>query len=58
MAEWSDQLDVILDEVVEGLGLPEDAEVEAQLYKLLLYEPGSFFLPHKDSEKVRYVCSI
>jgi hypothetical protein len=28
------------------------APVCAELYKLLLYEPGSFFTQHKDSEKV------
>ncbi len=27
------------------------AEVDAQLYKLLLYEPGSHFKPHRDSPK-------
>ena len=27
------------------------SRVRADLYKLLLYEPGSFFKPHKDSEK-------
>jgi hypothetical protein len=25
--------------------------ISAQLYKLLLYEKGAFFKPHKDSEK-------
>ncbi|KAL4458137.1 hypothetical protein ABPG75_013002 [Micractinium tetrahymenae] len=33
------------------LGVDEDTEVEAQLYKLLLYREGSFFKPHRDSEK-------
>jgi hypothetical protein len=32
------------------LGLPAD-RVEARLYKLLVYEKGGFFLPHRDSEK-------
>lgn len=27
-------------------------DVSAQLYKLLLYEPGAFFKPHQDTEKV------
>ncbi|PRW20980.1 hypothetical protein C2E21_8410 [Chlorella sorokiniana] len=31
--------------------LSGEAEVEAQLHKLLIYEPGSFFKPHRDSEK-------
>ena len=27
------------------------AAATTSLYKLLLYEPGSFFLPHRDTEK-------
>src|SRR5206468_1143588 len=34
----------------EQLGLPPE-QVEARLYKLLVYERGGFFLPHRDSEK-------
>ncbi|KAI7843611.1 hypothetical protein COHA_002851 [Chlorella ohadii] len=34
-----------------GLGIHHDTEVDAQLYKLLLYEPGSHFKPHRDSPK-------
>src|SRR5436309_10994163 len=34
----------------EELGLPAE-RVEARLYKLLVYEKGGFFLPHRDSEK-------
>lgn len=33
------------------LGLGLSATVGAQFYKLLLYEPGGFFVPHKDTEK-------
>lgn len=29
----------------------EDYTISAHLYKLLIYEKGDFFLPHKDSEK-------
>lgn len=36
--------------VAEQLGLPAD-RLEARLYKLLVYEKGGFFLPHRDSEK-------
>ena len=35
----------------EALGL-EKQKLEAHLYDLLLYEPGSFFLPHSDGEKL------
>ncbi|MFO0799650.1 MAG: 2OG-Fe(II) oxygenase [Gemmataceae bacterium] len=34
----------------QALGLPAD-RLEARLYKLLVYERGGFFLPHRDSEK-------
>ena len=34
----------------EQLGLPAE-QVEARLYKLLVYEKGGFFRPHRDSEK-------
>lgn len=33
----------------QGLGVA--ASVEAQLYKLLVYDTGSFFVPHRDTEK-------
>jgi len=36
--------------VAEQLGLPAE-QLEARLYKLLVYERGGFFLPHRDSEK-------
>jgi hypothetical protein len=48
--EWEDYLKKMVKAVKKGLGL--DAwKVKAHLYKLLLYEEGDFFLPHKDSEK-------
>ena len=36
--------------LAELLGLPAE-RLEARLYKLLVYEKGGFFLPHRDSEK-------
>lgn len=48
--QWEKFLDGIVAEVKKGLGL-EKQSVKANLYKLLLYETGDFFLPHKDSEK-------
>ncbi len=48
--QWATTLAQILRQVKAGLGL-EDEPVEADLYKLLVYEKGGFFLPHKDSEK-------
>ncbi|KAL6923383.1 hypothetical protein FSST1_000657 [Fusarium sambucinum] len=46
--EWSKFFDKMVQDTAVGLGLNE---VSAKPYKLLLYEPGSFFKPHKDSEK-------
>jgi len=36
----------------DALGVPKGTAVEAQLYKLLLYEQGSHFSVHRDTEKV------
>ena len=44
--------------VADSLGLPAN-QLEAKLYKLLVYEKGGFFLPHRDSEKYdRMVASL
>ncbi len=40
----------VLEDVKNGLGIEEGA-ITPSLYKLLVYEKGDFFLPHKDSEK-------
>ncbi len=48
---WPQSIKKILDLVSEGLGL-EDQEIDAELYKLLVYEQGGFFAPHKDTEKM------
>jgi hypothetical protein len=51
-AEWNDgMLKVILTTVKEELGLPNAAELTADLHSLLVYEPNQFFLAHQDSEK-------
>ncbi|OBS19613.1 hypothetical protein FPOA_11338 [Fusarium poae] len=46
--EWLNFFDKMVQDTAVGLGLNE---VLAKPHKLLLYEPGSFFKPHKDSEK-------
>lgn len=48
--QWSQFINKTIEKVKIELGL-EEYTVEANLYKLLLYEEGDFFLPHKDSEK-------
>ncbi|GAM24048.1 hypothetical protein SAMD00019534_072230 [Acytostelium subglobosum LB1] len=40
----------ITNSIKESLGLTKEV-VTAELYKLLVYDKGSFFLPHRDSEK-------
>jgi predicted 2-oxoglutarate/Fe(II)-dependent dioxygenase YbiX len=47
--EWTSFLKEIVGEIRSGLGV--NKKIEAHLYKLLLYEPGSFFKPHVDTEK-------
>jgi hypothetical protein len=47
---WLNTLGKIVGDAVKELGVAGD--VEAQLYKMLLYERGSFFVPHRDTEKV------
>lgn len=49
--EWSDIVKQVVAEVQSALGL-EKRKLESHLYKLLLYEAGSFFLSHRDGEKL------
>ena len=46
---WTEDLAQILGRVTSALGVT--GQVEAALYKLLVYDTGSFFLSHRDSEK-------
>jgi hypothetical protein len=46
---WARTLSAILARVCDGLGLTEP--VQAEFYKLLLYDEGSFFASHRDTEK-------
>ncbi|MGK2863151.1 MAG: 2OG-Fe(II) oxygenase [Chitinophagaceae bacterium] len=47
---WENFLKKIISNIKNDLGI-EDYKVAAHLYKLLIYEVGDFFLPHKDTEK-------
>jgi hypothetical protein len=49
--EWEGFLEQTMKKVQQDLGL-EGQQLEAHLYDLLLYEKGSFFLPHRDGEKL------
>ncbi|MEQ6122454.1 2OG-Fe(II) oxygenase [Reichenbachiella sp. MALMAid0571] len=48
--KWVKFLHKALSAIKPDLGIEED-EITAHLYKMLIYEKGDFFLPHKDSEK-------
>jgi predicted 2-oxoglutarate/Fe(II)-dependent dioxygenase YbiX len=49
--EWQLLLRETLKKVQEELGL-EKQKLESHLHEILLYEAGSFFLPHRDGEKL------
>jgi hypothetical protein len=49
---WAANFETILSKVRAGLGC-EDASFSAELYKLLVYDRGGFFLAHRDTEKTR-----
>lgn len=46
---WPKTLKSIVAHVTEGLGVTN--KVEAELYKLLVYDEGCFFVNHRDTEK-------
>jgi 2OG-Fe(II) oxygenase superfamily len=46
---WPRTLETILGLVGEGLGVSD--AIEAEFYKLLIYDKGSFFVSHRDTEK-------
>jgi 2OG-Fe(II) oxygenase superfamily len=48
---WKTNFAGILEQAAIGLGC-EGMPISAQLYKLLIYDPGAFFLAHRDTEKV------
>tara|TARA_R110002110_G_scaffold111137_2_gene276828 strand:+ start:22781 stop:25153 length:2373 start_codon:yes stop_codon:yes gene_type:complete len=49
--KWGPLIDSVVEDLQRQLGL-EDLKLTAHLYKLLVYEKGSFFLPHRDGEKL------
>ena len=48
---WDETFAGIVEQAADGLGCPKGS-VEVEPYKLLVYEPGGFFAPHRDTEKV------
>lgn len=49
--KWDDVVASIVEDVRQALGL-KGHKLAARLYKLLVYEKGDFFLPHRDGEKL------
>ncbi len=49
--EWDAVVHKIVDQVRHAMRLKE-YDVSAHLYRLLVYEKGGFFLPHRDGEKM------
>jgi hypothetical protein len=49
--DWQPFLKETVHKVQDELGL-KGQKLESHLYDLLLYDPGSFFLPHRDGEKL------
>ncbi len=47
---WPETLGTILARTTQALGC-QGIEVKAELYKLLLYDKGGFFISHRDTEK-------
>lgn len=47
---WAAALDAMVKRAAAGLGVT--GKVAAELYKLLVYDEGSFFVSHRDTEKV------
>jgi hypothetical protein len=47
---WPKTLETILERAAEGLGVIDP--VDAEFYKLLIYDEGSFFVRHRDTEKL------
>lgn len=46
---WQKNITDIVSQVTSDVGV--SGEVSAELYKLLVYDKGNFFLPHRDTEK-------
>ncbi len=52
---WAKTLTPQLERIRQDLGLPAKCRLRADLYNLLIYGPGQFFAPHRDSEKADHM---
>src|SRR5215208_209555 len=51
LRRWNRTLLPVLEALRADLGLAAGCRLKAELHSFLIYGPGQFFLPHKDSEK-------
>jgi 2-oxoglutarate-Fe(II)-dependent oxygenase superfamily protein len=51
LRRWNRTLVPVLEALRADLGLAAGCRLKAELHSFLIYGPGQFFLPHKDSEK-------
>lgn len=49
--QWHDAIQTAVDQIGKELGLV-DCQINFEPYKLLIYEEGSFFTAHRDTEKI------
>ncbi len=49
--EWNQEINKACRKIGEDLGL-SDCNIQCELYKVLIYGPGSFFKQHRDTEKM------
>ncbi len=49
-SSWKKTVRKLLQLAAHGLGCPPE-QLKAELYKLLIYQTGGFFIPHRDTEK-------
>lgn len=49
--QWQGVMQKAIDQIGKGLGL-SDCTISFEKYKLLIYEEGSFFTAHRDTEKI------
>ena len=50
-AGWRKYVQRLTQKVAQELGIPSHTKVASELYKLLLYQQGDHFSPHRDTEK-------
>jgi len=50
--QWEAKIEPLLEKFKIDLGLPKKSKLTADLHNMLIYQPGHFFKPHQDTEKI------